>query len=126
MNYVLTRSLFRNTPQDTSPFPISFDEMLEIFNQIYMFVAKKNFTKNFWDSEGFLRLHKTGFVKWQKAWSNRIKHFTPREKPEHDLVSVEGIIEKWDTKLPKGTSQINTIKILPMFGTDVVRQYQAA
>jgi hypothetical protein len=126
MNYVLTRSLFRNTPQDTSPSPISFDEMLEIFNQIYMFVAKKNFTKNFWDSESFLKNHKVGFVKWQKAWSNRIKHYSPREKPDYDLVPVDGIIEKWDTKIVKGTPRIKTIKISPMFGADVVRQYKAA
>jgi hypothetical protein len=126
MNYVLTRCLFRNTPQDTSPSPISFDEMFEIFNQISIYIAKKKFKHNFWDSEGFLRLHKTGFVKWQKAWSNRIKHFTPHEKPDYDLAPDGGIIEKWDTKIPKETSQIKTIKFSPMFGADVVRQYKAA
>ena len=40
IKYVLTRCLSRNTPQDPSPSPISFDEMLEIFNQISIFVAK--------------------------------------------------------------------------------------
>ena len=91
-----------------------------------MFVAKKNFKTNFWDTESFLKHHKAGFVKWQKAWSNRIKHYTPREKPEYDLVPVDGISEKWDTKIAKGTPQIKTIKISPMFGADVVRQYKAA
>ena len=73
-----------------------------------------------------MKHHKVGFVKWQKAWSNRIKHYTPREKPDYDLVPVDGIIEKWDTKIAKGTPQIKTIKISPMFGADVVRQYKAA
>jgi hypothetical protein len=100
--------------------------MIEVFNQLSIFIAKKNFTKNFWDTEPFLKQTKPKYIKWQQAWNNRIEHYTPRVKPDYDDVKVEGVIETWDTKLPKGTSQIKTIKISPKFGADAVQLYRAA
>ena len=116
----------RNTPQDKTSCPLSFDDMIEVFNQLAIFVAKKNFSKNFWDTESFLKQTRPKYVKWQQAWKNRIKHYTPRNKPVYDEVSVEGIIETWDTKIAKGTPQIKTVKISPMFCADTVRLYREA
>ena len=93
----------RNTPQDKTSCLLSFDDMIEVFNQLAIFVAKKNFSKNFWDTESFLKQTRPKYVKWQQAWKNRIKHYTPRNKPVYDEVTVEGIIETWDTKIAKGT-----------------------
>ena len=123
---VSIHTLFRNTPNDYSSSPITFDDMLEIFNQTAIYIAKKNFKTNFWDSEPYLKNLRQNYVKWQKARGNRLVNYTPRKKPEYDPVPVEGLIEKWDTKDPKGTSQIKTIKILPMFGADAVRMYKSA
>ena len=115
---------FRNRPDDTSESPISYDDMLEIFNQTSIYIGKKDFKKDFWATESFLRSQKPHYIKWQQAWKNRIKHYTPREQPVYEDVPVEGVIEKWDTKVK--TSQIKTIKISPMFGADVVRLYKEA
>jgi hypothetical protein len=93
--------------------------MVEIFNQLGIYIGKKDFIKDFWTTESFLRSQKPNYIKWQQAWKNRIKHFTPRVTPEYDDVPVEGVIEKWYPKLK--SSQIKTIKISPRFGADVVR-----
>jgi hypothetical protein len=92
--------------------------MLEIFNQLGIYICKKEFEKDFWTTEAFLRSQKPNDIKLQQVWKNSIKHYTPRVTPEYDDVPVEGVIEKWDPRLKE--SQIKTIKILPMFGADVV------
>ena len=100
--------------------------MLEIFNQISIYSGKNNYSKNFWEVEPFLKNQKANYIKWQKAWKNRIEYYTPRDKPEYDFVPVDGLIENWDPKARKGESQIKTIKISPMFGADVVKLYRTA
>jgi hypothetical protein len=37
---------------------------------------------------------------------------------------IEGVIEEWDPKKPKGTSQIKTIMVSPMFGPEIVDLYK--
>ena len=123
---VLNPPWSRNTPQDNTTSPITFDEMLELFNQIATYVGKKNYTKNFWDTEPYLKNLKPKYAKWQKVWKNRLDHYTPREKPAHEPIPIEGIIEKWDPKVAKGTPQFKTVKISPMFDKDAMRLYKAA
>ena len=37
---------------------------------------------------------------------------------------IDGVIEEWDPKKPKGTSQIKTIMVSPMFGPEIVDLYK--
>ncbi len=30
--------------------------------------------------------------KWQKVWKNRIMHYAPRDKPQHEDVRIDGIM----------------------------------
>jgi hypothetical protein len=99
--------------------------MLEIFNQLAMYIGKKDFKKDFWSTEIFLRHQKPNYIKWQQAWQNSITHYTPRgtnytprdthytprDTPAYDDVPVdsEGVIEKWDPKIKP--SQIKTVKL---------------
>ena len=114
----------RNTPDDNTESPVSYDDMLEIYNQLSIYIGKKSFNKNFWDTETFLKMMKPKYTKWQQAWKNRIKHYTPRAQPDYDDISVDGVIEKWDPKLSKANSQMKTIKISPMFTPDKVKMYK--
>ena len=101
--------------------------MIEIFNLTAIYIGKKDYKRNFWDSEGFLKLMKPKYVKWQNAWKNRILNYTPRYKPAHKDVEVTGIIENWDPKgKGKEANQPQTIKMSPLFGPDVVKLYKAA
>ena len=99
----------RNTPSDKSKCPVSFDDVVEIFNQLGIYLAVHDWKKNFWDTEKF-----------------RIKHYTPRTKPAYDDVPVDGLIEKWNPKLARSVSQIKTIPISPMFGPEIVALYKLA
>ena len=63
--------------------------------------------------------------KWQKEGKARIVNKTPRVKPEHSDVEIRGISEEFDPKEARGTSQIKTINVSPMFGPDIVGQYTA-
>jgi hypothetical protein len=63
--------------------------------------------------------------KWQKEGKARIVNYTPRVKPEHSDVKIRGISEEFDPKEARGTSQIKTINVSPMFGPDIVGQYTA-
>ena len=123
---VLNPPWSRNTPQDNTTSPITFDEMLELFNQLATYVGKKNYKLNFWDTEPYLKLLKPKYAKWQKVWKNRLDHYTPREKPAHEPIPIEGIIEKWDPKVAKGTPQFKTVKISPMFDKDAMLLYKTA
>jgi hypothetical protein len=113
---VLIHPFSRNHPDDNSNSPVSFDDMLEIFNQFGIYIGKKDFKKYFWTTGSFLRSRKPNYIKWQQAC---IKHCTPCVTPEYDDVLVEGVIEKWDPRLK--ASQIKAIKISQMFGADVVQ-----
>jgi hypothetical protein len=124
---VLIYPFSRNHPDDNSKSPVSFDNMLEIFNQLGIYIGKKDFKKNSGPlklTESFLRSQKPNYIKWQQAWKNSIKHYTPCMTPEYDNVPVEGVIEIWDPRLK--ASQIKTIKISPMFGADVLLLYKEA
>ena len=116
----------RNTPSDKSKCPVSFDDVVEIFNQLGIYLAVHYWKKNFWDTEKFLKDTRPNYVKWQGAWKNRIKHYTPRTKPAYDDVPVDGLIEKWNPKLARSVSQIKTIPISPMFGPEIVALYKLA
>ena len=95
--------------------------MIEIFNLTAIYIGKKDYKRNFWDSEGFLKLMKPKYVKWQNAWKNRILNYTPRYKPAHKDVDLNGIIETYDPKAKKEVSQVKTIKMSPLFGPDIVK-----
>ena len=98
--------------------------MLELFNLLTVYIGKKDFKKSFWDSEPFAKTTKPSYVKWYNAWKNRIKHYTPCKQPNYDDIPVDGIIETWNPKAAKGSPQITTVKISPMFDADTVQQYQ--
>jgi hypothetical protein len=100
--------------------------MIEVYNQTAIFIGKKNYSKNFWDSEAFLRQMKQPYVKWQNAWKNRIQYYTPCYKPAHKDVDIVEIIETSDPKAKKDVSQLKTIKMSPLFGQDIVKLYKAA
>ena len=61
---VLNPPWSRNTPQDNTTSPITFDEMLELFNQLATYVGKKNYKVNFWDTEPYLKLLRPKYAKW--------------------------------------------------------------
>ncbi len=109
---VLIHLFSRNHPDDNSDTPVSFDNMLEIFNQLGIYIGNKEFKRDFWTTESFLKSQKPNNIKWQQAWKNSIKHYTPRVTPEYDNVPVDGVFEKWDPRLK--ASQI----------ADVVRLYK--
>ena len=70
---------------------------------------------------------KPKYVKWQNAYKNRILNYTPRYKPAHKDVELNGIIENWDPKAKgKDANPSTTIKMSPLFGPDVVKLYKAA
>ena len=69
---------------------------------------------------------KLKYVKWQNAWQNRILYYTPRYKPAHKDVDLNGIIEIYDPKAKKDVSQAKTIRMSPLFGQDIVKLYTAA
>ena len=101
---------------------MSLDDLLEVMNQAAIWIAKKDYRNDFWKAESFLKVTLPKWKKWQKAWQwkNRITHYTPRVKPAtHSDAAIEGVIEEWDPKKPKGTSQIKTIMVSPMFGPEI-------
>ena len=118
--------LGRNTPEDSSEAPITIDEVIETLNQLAMYIARKDYKKNFWDTEPYLKQMLPKWKKWQKVWKNHILHYTPRITPQQEDVTVDGLIEKFDTKKAKSDSQIKSVKISPMFGPDVVNLYKKA
>ncbi len=71
-----------------------------------MYIGKKDFKRNFWDTEPYKKLLLQKWKEWQKVWNNRIKHYTPRVDPQHDDVIIDGIIEKLEMKKPKGETQM--------------------
>ena len=77
--------------------------------------------KNFWDQESYHRIILQKWKKWQKVWKNSILHYTPCDKPQHDDVRINGIIETWDTK--KKDAQHKSIELSPMFGPDIIKLY---
>ena len=89
-----------------------------------MYIGRKD-KKSFWDSDQFLKSLLPNWKKWQKAYKNRIANYTPRVKPLHGDVKVDNIIEDWDPKKSKGTSQLKSVMISPMFGPDRVKDYKA-
>jgi hypothetical protein len=95
-------------------------------NQLATYIGKKQYNKNFWDTESYLKLLLPKWKKWQKVWKNRIQHYTPRSTPHQQDVTIEGIIEKWDPKKGKNDNQTKSIDISPMFGPDVVELYKTA
>ena len=104
---------------------MSLDDLLEVMNQAAIWIAKKDYKNDFWKAESFLKVTLPKWKKWQKAWKNRITYYTPRVKPAtHSDVAIDGVIEEWDPKKPKGTSQIKTIMVSPMFGPEIVALYK--
>ncbi len=95
------------------------DDLLEIMNQAAIWIAKKDYKKDFWLAESFLKVALPKWKKWQKAWKNCITHYTPLVKPQPSDVALDGVIEERDPKKPKGTSQIKTIMVSPMFGPEI-------
>jgi hypothetical protein len=46
--------------------------MDEIFNQLGIYIGKKDFKKDFWTTDSFLRSQKPNYIKWQQVWKNSI------------------------------------------------------
>ena len=114
----------RNTPDDDTEADVSIDDLLEVMNQAAILIAMKDYKKDFWLAESFNKVILPKWKKWQKAWKNRIAHYTPRVKPAHSNVPLDGVIEEWDPKKPKRTSQIKTMMGSPMFGPEIVALYK--
>ncbi len=113
----------RNTPADKTKSPVTYDDMVELYNQTSIYIGKADFKLMFWDTKRFLKSLQPNWKKWQKVWKNHIKYYTPRTKPQQPDVDVAGIIEKWNTKRKANESQIATISVSPMFGLDIVDLY---
>ncbi len=52
---LMHNSLGRNTPGDSSEAPIPIDEVIEKLNQLTMYIGRKEYKKNFWDIEPYLK-----------------------------------------------------------------------
>ncbi len=112
------------TPTDKAKSPVTFDDMVEFYNRLSIYIGKANFKPIFWDTQPFLKSFLPNWKKWKKVWKNQFTNYTPRTKPEQPDVNVEGIIQKWSTKRKKDESQIETISVSPMFGPEIVVQYR--
>ncbi len=98
--------------------------MLELYNQLSIYIGTKEFKSNFWDIQPMIRSLQPNWKRWQKAWRNRIKYYTPRTDPPKEDVELRGMIEKWNPKKKLGEPQTTTIKMSPMFGEEVVAMYK--
>ncbi len=49
-------SLGRNTQEDSSEAPITIDEAIETLNQLAKYIGRKDYKKNFWDTEPYLKI----------------------------------------------------------------------
>ena len=47
----------RNTPTDKSKSPVTYDDMVELYNQTSIFIGTKDFKINFWNTVRFLYLN---------------------------------------------------------------------
>jgi hypothetical protein len=81
--------------------------VIEILNQLVTYIGKKEFKKNFWEQDFFHKLMMQKWKKWQNVWKNSILHYTPRVKPHHDDVRIDGIIEAWLKKKHAQHKSIN-------------------
>ena len=99
------------SPDDKSDAPITIDDLMELFNQLSIYIGRKEFKKNFREIVSFLKNLLSKWKKWQKVWKNRITHYTLRVDPQHPDVEIEGVIEIWNPKKPKGEQQITTVKM---------------
>jgi hypothetical protein len=45
----------RNTPTDKSKSLVTFDDMVELYNQLSIYIGKADFKPNFWDTQPFLK-----------------------------------------------------------------------
>ncbi len=48
---VLIHPFSRNHPDDNYESPVSYDDKVEIFNQLGIYIGKKDFKKDFWTTE---------------------------------------------------------------------------
>jgi hypothetical protein len=78
--------------------PVTFDDMLELYNQSSIYIGTKEFKSNFWDIQPMIRSWQPNWKRWQKAWRNCIKHYTPRTDPPKEDLELRGMIEKWNPK----------------------------
>ncbi len=60
---VLIHPFSRNHQDDISDPPVSFDDTLEIFNQLGIYIGKKDFRKDYWTTESLLRSQKPNYIK---------------------------------------------------------------
>jgi hypothetical protein len=57
---------------DTREAPITMDDMIEIYNQLSIYVGKNAFATDFWKSEPFMKNVFPQWKDWQKNWKNRV------------------------------------------------------
>ena len=57
----------RNTPDDNTEADVSMNDLIEIMNQAAIWIAKKDYKKDFWLAESFLKVTLPNWKKWQKA-----------------------------------------------------------
>ncbi len=76
--------------------------MLELYNQLSIYIGTKEFKSNFWDIQPMIRSLQPNWKRWQKAWINCIKHYTPQTaKSLRKLVALDikfmvGCDEEWN------------------------------
>jgi hypothetical protein len=88
----------RNTPTDKAKSPVTYDDMVELYNHTSIYIGKADFKPNFWDTQAFLKSLLPNGKKWQKVWKNCITNYPPRTKPQQPDVDVAGIVQKWNAK----------------------------
>ncbi len=84
--------------EQDSPSPVTLDHIIEMYNQVSIYRAKKDFTKDFWRLEKFVRDIRPKWTKWQKARRNHFEQYTPRVEPQHGEVEIQGVFDSSNNK----------------------------
>jgi hypothetical protein len=64
--------------------------MLELYNQLSIYIGTKEFKSKILDIQPMIRSLQPNWKRWQKAWGNRIKHYTPQNRSTERGRGVEG------------------------------------
>ncbi len=102
------------------------NDIIQIYNQLSIFVGKHAYITEFWKSEPFMKNVFPQLKDWQKHWKNRVEHYLPRSRLVQIPCLTTNMIERWDPKKKKEANQYTLIKVSSLFGHDIVQLYKGA